>query len=165
MRLSTFLVPVASILGLACAQIGAINTALADIRNDVDAVKNAFNAGTPAGITSSFTELDDSISAATTVVNNSPAIGLLDALSLANTIGSLQTSIDQAFTLLKAKRTAVDALGLTGAVRTSLVGQRSAVDMLGGKVISKVPGIVKGTARSFMAQLDASYAAAIAAYS
>ncbi|KAI6291280.1 hypothetical protein MCOR11_011714 [Pyricularia oryzae] len=165
MRLSTFIVPVASILGLACAQIGAINTAIADIRSDVDAVKNAFNAGTAAGITSSITELDDSISAATTVVTNSPAVGLLDALSLASAIGGLQTSIDQAFTVVKAKRTAIDALGLTGAVRTSLIGQKSAVDVLGGKVISKVPSIVQGTAKSFVAQLDASYAAAIAAYS
>ncbi|TLS25618.1 hypothetical protein PpBr36_06913 [Pyricularia pennisetigena] len=165
MRLSTLLVPVASILSLACAQIGAIDTAIAHIRRDVEALKDAFNTGAAASITSSFTKLDDSISTATTVVHQSPDIGFLHAFKLASYIGSLYASIDQAFTVIKTKRSASDALGLTAAVRTSLVSQRSAVDTLGTEVVAKVPRIIHASAKSFMKQVDNSYASAITAYS
>ncbi|TLD10425.1 hypothetical protein PgNI_05467 [Pyricularia grisea] len=165
MRLSTFIVPVASILSLACAQVHLIRNALDEIKTKVDATKHAFNTHNGKSIKSSLNALDKSISEATVVVSNSNSLSTREAISLRSSFAGLQASIDNAFPVVKSVEPVLDSLDLSGAIKDSIVKQRLAVGTLGNFVVAKMPVFIRGAANGFVVTLDRSYLGVIEVYS
>jgi hypothetical protein len=76
----------------------------------------------------------------------------------------LKTAVDDAFTIVIAKKAVVDSLGLTQEVHDTLIIQKAAVNEVGVILITKVPASLQALAQSYIDQINASFDETIAAY-
>lgn len=104
------------------------------------------------------------VGTATGVVNNSPALTLVQALGFASTIQSLQNTVDSTLDVVVSKKPQVDALGLTSEVHQNLVDLKAAINSFGTAFLAKVPTAAQSTAQGYINDFNASFDAAIAKY-
>lgn len=164
MRVLATLAPVALLATQVVGQLSVIRGVLTGIQADVVAYGNAFTANDADAIASTGDQLLATTSAGVTTVNGATAVGLIDAIALRGDIQALQSAVQVTYDNAVARQPDVEALGIADDVHADFVAQRSVVAVLGAAVIAKVPASVRPLAQTYVDNIDAIIAEAIAAY-
>ncbi|KAH7349808.1 hypothetical protein B0T11DRAFT_134868 [Plectosphaerella cucumerina] len=164
MRFASAILPFTLLATSVVGQLTVLRGVLTDIQADVEVYGDAFTAGSGPDITASGNELLATAQAGIPIVQGATAIGLIEAIQLRTTIESLQVSVEDTYGTAVSQVAVVDALGLKAATQAAFIAQRATVATLGAALVSKVPALVRATAQGFVDEIDATIAAAIAAY-
>ncbi|KAI1880246.1 hypothetical protein JX265_001867 [Neoarthrinium moseri] len=146
----------------------AIRQALEAAQAKAVALGDLFEAATDTsdvpGIEAAGDELVASINSAEDVAAASNPLTLIEALGFVNTVTSLQNTIDDLTTVVKAKKPFVVQVGYVDELLTYLGELQTATNAFGTTILTKVPAAARSIAQGYIDDLNASVADVITFY-